>query len=1245
MLTVCGLTGVSAASALAVGPPEKPETTAGPVTATSAVFEGVLNPHIKATVGGYFAYSEPNGLTCAEGPTAGLEGFEGEQEVKAQAVHATVPLQPDEKYKFCLVAYNEGGAQATPGNEVSVTTPAIAPTVESESTAAVTDDGAVPAEADLEAVVNANNEEVTECHFQYGTSPTLAAPTTTTACDPATLEAHPYGQAVSLTVTGLAQGTTYYYRVSAKNATGETKGTAVEPIKHFTTPIHPETPTGLEAKPIAANTATLLGTLNAGKAGNPGTYEFIYRQSPSECQGAGEKHAPEPAAAATGAKGELASTEIKELLPHTAYTFCLLARNASGEESTLAGPESFTTLVGAPTPSELFSSEVADTSVTLHATVNPQGAATTYAFEYAPPGEGFKPVPELGGKGSGTLPEGVTGAPVEVHLQEGLLANTTYQFRVKVGNSAQSEVLSETVSFTTQNTNTTFTLPDNRAYEMVTPVQKGGALFETGSEEGGAIRAAASGDAIADIASLPTEDAPEGNADHTVSILSTRGLSGWESRTIAAPHPAPGPARENQEEYTSFSEDLSSAIVEPSAIAFEQLSPQATEPTPYLHTLLSGGNVSEPCPAPDTSASSCYAPLVSASNDTTSPFVPFGELAASGACEQTFRCGPRFRGGTPDLSHLVLSSQVPLTVTKAPIGGTAEEGLLQRPDLYEYSGGALQLLSILPGQQEGTSHLELAGREGIGGANPSEGKGNVAARHAVSADGSRVVMDDLEHTPGAEKEQRIGLYLRDVLKGETIRLDEHEPGMEESVEPEYVDANSEDTKIFFLDSAKLTADSGATHAEAFHPKEDRPDLYECEIFEEEGHDHCKLTDLTPKTEAGESAKVAGVLGTSEDGSYVYFAAGGGLGIAPAGGCFVLDGEGDNGELEDDLPAGTLCNVFVRHDGVTRFVVGLSQQDAADWLTRGLSGSLVRVSSNGEWLAFLSHRSLTGYDNTEAQHGECEGRINGTNFSETGPCSEVYLYDFSTGTLSCASCDPTGTAPTGGASVPGWPYTFGAGYEKEAFYQPRYLTDEGRLFFNSPDALVPLDVSKQSEVFEYEPQGAGTCTESTSSGSELYVPSEHGCVALISTGTAAEGSRFLEASETGGDVFFLTSEKVLPQDVDTVPDVYDAHECTTASPCIAPPPALRPCETEASCKAPPSPQPTIYGAPSSATFVGPGNQATPPPPVVPKTVTKKAVKCKKGDTKNKKGKCVKKKKHTKAKKSVRHERGRSSRSHD
>jgi hypothetical protein len=195
-----------------------------------------------------------------------------------------------------------------------------------------------------------------------------------------------------------------------------------------------------------------------------------------------------------------------------------------------------------------------------------------------------------------------------------------------------------------------------------------------------------------------------------------------------------------------------------------------------------------------------------------------------------------------------------------------------------------------------------------------------------------------------------------------------------------------------------------------------------------------------------------------------------------------------------------------------------------------------------------------------------------------------------------------------ASVPGW---------TTVLYQSRYLSDGGRLFFDSSDALVPQDTNNTEDVYEWEPAiGVGgtespagdTCTPSTPG----YEPASGGCVGLISNGRSPEPSGFLDASENGEDVFFLTTANLSKRDVDTAYDVYDArvHGSEPAEPqpevCVGD-----------SC------QPSVAAPEDPAqVFQGAGNF---PAPLAPPTkkVTKKTVKCEKGKTRNEHKKCVSK----------------------
>jgi hypothetical protein len=89
------------------------------------------------------------------------------------------------------------------------------------------------------------------------------------------------------------------------------------------------------------------------------------------------------------------------------------------------------------------------------------------------------------------------------------------------------------------------------------------------------------------------------------------------------------------------------------------------------------------------------------------------------------------------------------------------------------------------------------------------------------------------------------------------------------------------------------------------------------------------------------------------------------------------------------------------------------------------------------------------------------------------------------------------------------------------------------------------------------------------------------------------------------VFFLTAERLVTKDVDTALDVYDAHVCSAGSPCFSETAAPPACITVESCRAAPSSQPGIFGAPSSATFSGQGNLAASPsvPSLMPRGLSR------------------------------------------
>lgn len=802
---------------------------------------------------------------------------------------------------------------------------------------------------------------------------------------------------------------------------------------------------------------------------------------------------------------------------------------------------------GPPTIESTSVSDVTAASARLEGMVNPRSEAgegpTTYRFEYGLCTGGILTcaASPFTAAVPGQIAAGFEAEPVRATIG-GLVPGTAYHLRLSAENShSTGPSFGQTVTFTTQPSNSASTLPDGRAWELVSPPNKHGALIQPIEE--GVIQASASGDAISYLANGPTEGEPAGNSQ-AVQVLSRRGgpdSSPWVSQDIATPHEAPvGISESGRGEYRFFSEELERAVVQPFGPFTRSLSPQASQRTAYLRDL------SGSC------GSSCYRPLVTGCPEASRPCPPAVQEAANvppgtefgreGSCVEAI-CGPEFLGASPDATHVVLRSPIALAAGMPP----------EAASLYEWSAGSLRPISILPDGLPAEVPTALGSTTTIGAA--------VIARHAVSADGSRVVFSERPSRGGEHLYLRADALDPQSASGEcdeagracTIQLDEVQGGSGEgTVAPVFQDASADGSRIFFTDSQRLV--QGASEAGA--------DLYECRVEEPApGHLSCRLTDLTARG-GGEAAGVRGLIaGSSSDGSTVYFTANGVLTHEPGPrGESAVAGDCAPPPVMEGAPEAQLapqrCNLYMRRGGQIRLVAVLSGADYPDFAllgSAGLASLSARVSPDGAYLAFMSRRPLTGYDNRDAASGE--------------PDQEVFLYDSAgVGSLVCASCDPSGARPHGveyrkidasegglaggyhirpasswiAASIPGFtPLNGGFGF---ALHQSRYLSDQGRLFFNSADALVPGDSNGTEDVYQYEPpQGPGAppgdgCTTSSAG----YSPVSAGCIDLISSGTSKSESAFLDASESGDDVFFLTAGRLSRRDEDSAFDVYDAR---------------------------------------------------------------------------------------------------------
>jgi hypothetical protein len=805
---------------------------------------------------------------------------------------------------------------------------------------------------------------------------------------------------------------------------------------------------------------------------------------------------------------------------------------------------------------------VTDTGAVLQAQIDPEGSPVAYRFEYGSSEAYGSRAPAA----DGSVGSGTSAVTVTAHPQ-GLTPGTTYHYRVVAVVAERDEtVLSTDGTFTTEPGESRMTLPDGRQWELVSPPNKSSGSLSNRSE--GLIQAAEDGSAISYIATGPTEQAPMGNrAPVYVQVFSKRGPAGWETRDITAPNQESGHVSSVGSEYKYFSPDLSLGLLTDETSSL--FSPEATERTPYLYEMAAGR----------------FVPLVTSAN--VSPGTAFG------GSPEALRGPVNVESASPDLEHIVVTSSVALTSAEQ----SGEEGL------YEWSEGHLEPISISPENGE----LE-SGKVGYDAHD---------TRRAVSDDGTRVVWGTAEGN----------LYLRDTQKQETIQLNVSQGGSGENGRAQFQIANSDASRIFFTDSSALV--NGAAESP---PGLENLSLYECRVVEAAGKLKCDLTDLTPEAHSGEQVEVdRQVIGASEDGSYIYFLAGGAL-TADAGNHRCSSNLGET-------PPDETCNLYVSHDGVLKLIAA---PPVSDFDTGNIDsdGSVylmsAQVSPNGRFLAFMSSLSLTGYDNRDAVSGV--------------PDEEVYLYDAQSERLSCVSCNPTGARPHGvldlapgsdeerqlimdgsgiwegkwlSATLTPW---IDNGIDFGSTYVPRGVADDGRVFFNSSDALVPQDTNGLSDVYEYESAGVGSCT----SADPGFSDAAGGCVDLISSGVSSEESAFLDASASGDDAFFLTAGQLVSADRDGALDLYDAHVCSSAAPCLSSVAVPPPCSTVDSCRVAPAVQPSIFGAPGSATFAGAGN------PVAP--TVKPVAKAKKKPTKAKK----KPKHKQKAKKKVKRKRAKSRR---
>jgi hypothetical protein len=660
-------------------------------------------------------------------------------------------------------------------------------------------------------------------------------------------------------------------------------------------------------------------------------------------------------------------------------------------------------------------------------------------------------------------------------------------------------------------------LPDCRAYEQVSPVEKGGqdALTLQPMFPAQAAPCEASEPCAISYMSVTAAFAGAQANEYPNAYVTARSPSGWQTTPLSPPTPQ-APVSSNPKLTYNFSEDLSHVVIR---VPPQQLTEGAPAGVYNLYLRQPGGE---------------YSLLT-----TIAP--PEPPAAGCGRCSE-HEDAPAFAGASSEFGHVLFEANDSL-VAGAPGGGVQ--------NLYESAAGQVHLVGFLPDNEVPADGATAGAGIEASGENAGE------LTHAISQDGEDVLFEATADggVPDAQQQGDIELYDR-IDGSKTVEVSAPAPGAQSSKceteagvcsaqSAQFWAASADGSAVYFTSKAALTKESHTGP----EPEDPGNDLYRYDL------ESRTLTDLTPDVynhkppEETDGARVLGVVGASEDGSYVYFVAEGRLTEgAPEGGpnLYVWHGAPAEGGSVQFIAA-LAGPSELEQENIELMIQGAGtpyNSDVEDW-TRWPSEAQAYVTPDGRHLAFMSTEPLTGYENKD-KAGEA--------------VHEVFEYSAESGQLTCASCDPGGGQPLGSAFIGA---TLGE-RTSTPFHKPRSLSNDGsRLFFSSPDALAGV-TGGSVKVFEYE----------------------DGTIQLISGAEAGGEAVFLDASASGDDVFFATRERLAPTDTDELLDVYDARVdggLPTSS-------QLPSCEG-ITCQEPLTPPPSL-ATPLSASFTGPGNLIPP-----------------------------------------------------
>jgi len=433
-----------------------------------------------------------------------------------------------------------------------------------------------------------------------------------------------------------------------------------------------------------------------------------------------------------------------------------------------------------PTITRQFASSVSSGSAAVNADINPHfWPDTTFYVEYGPGKCSEGGCTSRQPAGDQLLTEEVVDRSIaaEVNL-DGLESGTEYHYRFVAESGGGGPTVGGEKTFKTFGPSEQLTCPndgfrtgaaaflsDCRAYEMVSPVDKGGGeiftLLNSLNEPASLNQSSLSGDRIT-YSSYRSFANPK-SAPVTAQYLASRGGSGWSTQPISPPRGTPhsglGPTVETQ--FRAFSSDLCEAWLVHDTDP--PLAPDAPENFPNLYK-------TNLCDGEDS-----YETM------TTSP--PEGQIP------DAYRV--TVQGFSVDGTHTVFRARGKLTENAA---------INTNYQCYEHFEGKLRLVSLLPSGQPNPSNCS------VGMAYGAERPAPAQLHNAVSQDGSRIYWT-AGSLPAVEKGR---IYLRVNGKNPTLAVSQAGESLSETpAESNYWTASPDGSKAIYstgsLSSGKADA--------------------------------------------------------------------------------------------------------------------------------------------------------------------------------------------------------------------------------------------------------------------------------------------------------------------------------------------------------------------------------------------------------------------------------------------------------